>query len=113
MSETIKPCPQCDSPYGYFLKEECYACPEFSHQWNPDAIVEAIVLIVKDSYGNVLVDGDSVIVIKYLPVKGSSATIKGVTKVKSIRLSEGDHNISYKVEGFVSMALISEFVIKV
>ena len=47
----------------------CYACPEFSHEWNPDAIVEAIVLIVKDSNGNILVDGGSVIVIKYLPVR--------------------------------------------
>tara|TARA_B110000046_G_scaffold127947_1_gene134333 strand:+ start:386 stop:598 length:213 start_codon:yes stop_codon:yes gene_type:complete len=70
-------------------------------------------LIVKDSNGNVLVDGDSVIVIKYLPVKGSSATIKGVTKVKRIRLSEVDRNISCKAEGFGSMALKSEFVIKV
>ena len=69
----MKACPKCDSPYGCFLKEECYVCPECSHKWNPDAIVEATVLIVKDSNGNILVDGDSVIVIKDLPVKGSSA----------------------------------------
>jgi|TARA_B110000259_G_scaffold138102_1_gene155487 protein PhnA len=113
MSETIKPCPQCDSPYDYFLKKECYACPECSLQWNPDANVEAIVLIVKDSNGNVLVDGDPVIVIKYVPVKSSSTTIKRVTKVKRIRLSEVDHNISCKAEGFCSMALKSEFIKKV
>jgi protein PhnA len=112
MSETMKACPQCDSPYGYFLKEECYACPECSHEWNPDAIVEATVLIVKDSNGNILVDGDSVIVIKDLAVKGSSSPIKGGTKVKRIRLSEGDHNISCKIEGFGAMALKSEFVRK-
>ena len=109
----MKPYTQCDSPYGYSLNEVCYACQEFSHKWNPDAIVEATVLIVKDSNGNVLVDGDSVIIIKDLAVKGSSSPIKGGTKVKRIRLSEGDHNISCKIEGFGAMALKSEFVRKV
>ncbi len=112
MSEELKPCPVCESPYGYFLREHLYACPEWNHEWNPDDVVEEDTLIVKDANGNILQDGDSVIVIKDLPVKGASGPIKAGTKVKKIRLVEGDHNIDCKIEGFGAMALKSEFVKK-
>lgn len=69
--------------------------------------------LVKDSNGNLLEDGDSVIVIKDLPVKGAPKPIKAGTKVKNIRLAEGDHNIDCKIPGFGSMGLKSEFVKKV
>lgn len=112
MSDEMKPCPQCESQYGYFLKENLYACPECNHEWNPDEIIDEDVLIVKDSNGNLLNNGDSVIVIKDLPVKGASGPIKAGTKVKNIRLTDGDHNIDCKIDGFGAMALKSEFVKK-
>ncbi|UKJ09381.1 alkylphosphonate utilization protein [Solitalea lacus] len=108
----MKPCPQCGSPYGYFLNEELYACPECGHEWNPNELIEEGKLVVKDANGNLLQDGDSVIVIKNLPVKGASGPVKAGTKVKNIRLVEGDHNIDCKIEGFGAMALKSEFVRK-
>lgn len=112
MSEEMKACPQCESPYGYLKGEEIYACPECTHEWNPDEVMEENALVVKDANGNLLKDGDSVIVIKNLPVKGATAPIKAGTKVKNIRLSEGDHNIDCKITGFGAMALKSEFVRK-
>jgi len=112
MSEELKPCPQCESPYGYFLNENLFACPECSHEWNPTELAEVGTIEVKDANGNLLQDGDSVIVIKNLPVKGSPSPIKAGTKVKKIRLKEGDHNIDCKIDGFGSMALKSEFVKK-
>ncbi|POY37148.1 phosphonoacetate hydrolase [Solitalea longa] len=112
MSDEMKPCPQCSCPYGYSLSDQLYACPECGHEWNPEEIIEEGKLIVKDSNGNVLQDGDSVIVIKNLPVKGASGPVKAGTKVKNIRLVEGDHNIDCKIEGFGAMALKSEFVRK-
>ena len=112
MSEEMKPCPQCECPYGYQLKEEVYACPDCSHEWNPAAALEEDTLVVKDVNGNVLQDGDSVMVIKTLNVKGARGPLKAGTKVKKIRLTEGDHNISCKIEGFGAMALKSEFVKK-
>jgi protein PhnA len=112
MSEEMKPCPQCESPYGYFTGEQLYACPECGHEWNPEELIENETFVVKDSNGNILQDGDSVIVIKTLPVKGASGPIKSGTKVKNIRLTEGDHNIDCKIDGFGAMALKSEFVKK-
>ena len=112
MPTEMKPCPQCNSPYGYYLTEALYACPECGHEWNPDELLEESGLVVKDANGNLLQDGDSVIVIKNLPVKGASGPIKAGTKVKKIRLTEGDHNIDCKIDGFGSMALKSEFVKK-
>ncbi|MBN1116898.1 MAG: alkylphosphonate utilization protein [Bacteroidales bacterium] len=112
MSDEMKKCPQCKSPYGYFVREGVYACPECNHEWNPEELVDEDVLIVKDSNGNILQDGDSVIVIKDLPVKGASGPIKAGTKVKKIRLVEGDHNIDCKIDGFGAMGLKSEFVRK-
>lgn len=112
MSEEMKPCPQCKSPYGYSLGNELYACPECSYEWNPNEVIDEDALIVIDSNGNQLQDGDSVIVIKDLPVKGAKGPIKAGTKVKNIRLAEGDHNIDCKIDGFGAMALKSEFVRK-
>ncbi|MCL4153684.1 UNVERIFIED_CONTAM: hypothetical protein GTU68_044632 [Idotea baltica] len=108
----MKPCPKCNSPYGYSLGSEMYACPECGNEWNPTEKIEAVGLKVLDSNGNELVDGDSVIIIKSLPVKGAPKPIKSGTKVKNIRLTEGDHNIDCKIDGFGSMALKSEFVRK-
>ena len=68
--------------------------------------------IVKDANGNILNDGDAVTIIKDLKVKGSSSTLKIGTKVKSIRLVDGDHNIDCKIDGFGAMKLKSEFVKK-
>jgi len=87
-------------------------CPECGHEWNPTDIEEEAGLIIKDANGNVLSDGDAVVVLKNLPVKGASAPIKAGTKVKNIRLTDGDHNIDCKIEGFGAMALKSEFVKK-
>lgn len=112
MSDEMKSCPKCECPYGYYLNDDQYACPECSNEWNPNEVIEEDVLIVKDSNGNVLNDGDSVIVIKDLPVKGASGPIKAGTKVKKIRLVEGDHNIDCKIDGFGAMELKSEFVRK-
>lgn len=112
MSDEMKPCPQCKSPYGYSNGVELFTCPECSFEWNPNELIEEDTLVVKDSNGNILQDGDSVIVIKNLPVKGASGPIKAGTKVKNIRLAEGDHNIDCKIDGFGAMALKSEFVRK-
>ena len=89
-------------------------CPDCGFEWNPSENEVEIEpeLVVKDSNGNILADGDSVVIVKDLPVKGAPKPIKAGTKVKSIRLVEGDHNIDCKIEGFGSMALKSEFVKK-
>lgn len=112
MSEELKQCPKCSSPYGYAMGEEIYACPECGNEWNPSEVEEDSGLKVVDANGNVLQDGDSVVVIKDLPVKGAPKPVKAGTKVKNIRLTDGDHNIDCKIEGFGSMALKSEFVRK-
>jgi len=113
MSEEMKACPKCNSPYGYSLGDNLYACPECSHEWNPsEEVLEEAGLKVLDSNGTELHNGDSVIIIKNLPVKGAPKPIKAGTKVKGIRLTDGDHNIDCKIEGFGSMALKSEFVKK-
>ncbi len=112
MSDELKPCPKCNSPYGYPTSDALFACPECGHEWNPSEITEEASKIVLDSNGNPLANGDSVIIIKNLPVKGAPKPIKAGTKVKNIRIVEGDHNIDCKIEGFGSMALKSEFVRK-
>lgn len=112
MSDEMKPCPFCESPYGYALGDDRYECPECGQQWSPQEVALEGQLVVKDSNGNVLEDGDSVIVIKDLPVKGATGPVKAGTKVKNIRLTEGDHNIDCKIDGFGAMALKSEFVRK-
>lgn len=108
----MKSCPQCKSPYGYSLGNEIYACPECGNEWNPNENTEKDNSKILDANGNELSDGDSVIVIKDLPVKGAPKPIKSGTKVKNIRLTDGDHNIDCKIDGFGSMALKSEFVRK-
>lgn len=112
MSDEMKACPKCDSPYGYSLGNERYACPECGNEWNPTEKIKEEGLVVLDSNGNQLSDGDSVIITKDLPVKGALRPIKKGTKVKNIRLTDGDHNIDCKIDGFGSMALKSEFVKK-
>jgi protein PhnA len=90
-------------------------CPECGHEWNPaeaTTATEEAGLVVKDANGNVLADGDTVVLVKTLPVKGSSGPLKVGTKVKNIRLVEGDHNIDCRIEGYGAMALKSEFVKK-
>ena len=88
-------------------------CPECGHEWSKEAasVVEA-GLVVRDAHGNTLSDGDSVTVIKDLKVKGSSSVVKVGTKVKAIRLVDGDHNIDCRIEGIGEMKLKSEFVKK-
>ena len=112
MSDEMKPCPRCQSPYGYALGDDLYACPECDHQWNPNETIEEEQTKVLDANGNELQDGDTVIVIKDLPVKGAPKPIKAGTKVKNIRLTDGDHNIDCKIDGFGAMGLKSEFVKK-
>lgn len=105
-------CPKCNSEYTY-EDNGMFICPECAHEWNnAEPAHDADELIVKDANGNLLADGDSVTVIKDLKVKGSSSMLKIGTKVKNIRLVEGDHNIDCKIDGFGPMKLKSEFVKK-
>jgi protein PhnA len=106
-------CPKCNSEYTY-EDRGLFVCPECAHEWSAEteAATAQEGLLVKDSNGNVLSDGDTVTVIKDLKVKGSSSSIKMGTKVKNIRLVEGDHNIDCKIDGFGAMKLKSEFVKK-
>lgn len=110
MTET-PPCPECRSTFAYPTGHSLM-CPECGHEWNPDETVEEEVTLVKDAHGQVLRDGDDVVMIKDLAVKGAAKALKAGTKVKGIRLVEGDHNIDCRIEGFGAMALKSEFVKK-
>jgi protein PhnA len=112
MSEETKPCPQCEYPYAYAIDDTTYTCPDCNFEWSPNENQNAEAR-VKDSNDNLLQNGDAVVVIKDLPVKGFSKPIKAGTKVKNIRLVDGDHNIDCKIDGFGAMALKSEFVRKV
>ena len=107
-------CPKCNSEYTY-EDGNLLVCPECAHEWTPGLENENSEeqKVVKDSNGNVLNDGDAVTVIKDLKVKGSSSVLKQGTKVKSIRLVDGDHNIDCKIDGFGAMKLKSEFVKKI
>ncbi|MEH6939225.1 zinc ribbon domain-containing protein YjdM [Bacillus sp. JJ664] len=106
-------CPKCQSQYTY-EDGSLLICPECGHEWTLEQANENDeAKIVKDANGNVLNDGDSVTVIKDLKVKGTSLVVKIGTKVKSIRLVEGDHDIDCKIEGFGAMKLKSEFVKKI
>ncbi|MBL7790584.1 MAG: alkylphosphonate utilization protein [Chitinophagales bacterium] len=105
-------CPNCKSPDTYPI-DNLWNCTACFHEWDPkEEVAASDELIVKDSNGNLLQNGDSVIVIKDLPVKGSPKPVKAGTKVKNIRLTDGDHNIDCKIEGFGAMGLKSEFVKK-
>lgn len=111
MSDTLPPCPECSSTYTYQV-DALLTCPECGHEWQPDAPDEASADI-RDSVGNVLRDGDTVTVIKDLKVKGSSSVVKVGTKVRGIRLVDGDHDIDCKIPGIGQMGLKSQFVKKV
>lgn len=105
-------CPKCGSEFTY-EDGVMYVCPECAHEWSGEAASSADEQrVVRDANGNVLQDGDSVTVIKDLKVKGSSSVVKVGTKVKNIRLVEGDHDIDCKIDGIGAMQLKSEFVKK-
>ena len=111
MPDTL-PCPECRSSITYPTGTS-QMCAECGHEWNPEEVAAANApAVVKDANGNVLQDGDDVVVVKDLSVKGAPKAIKAGTKVRGIRLVDGDHNIDCKVDGFGAMALKSEFVKK-
>ena len=107
-------CPKCNSEFTY---EDglLYVCPECAHEWSREGSADSPSdePVYRDANGNVLQDGDTVTVIKDLKIKGSSSVVKVGTKVKNIRLVEGDHDIDCKIDGIGAMKLKSEFVKKV
>ncbi|WP_214878856.1 zinc ribbon domain-containing protein YjdM [Exiguobacterium sp. ERU653] len=106
-------CPKCQSSYVY-EDGPLLVCPECAYEWSPSEAVEAEAASqIKDANGNPLQNGDTVTVIKDLKVKGTSLVVKQGTKVKGIRLVEGDHDIDCKIEGLGAMKLKSEFVKKI
>ncbi|MBX8492631.1 alkylphosphonate utilization protein [Pseudomonas cichorii] len=112
---SLPSCPKCNSEYTY-EDGAMLVCPECAHEWSADgSSAESFedVKVIKDSTGNVLQDGDTITVIKDLKVKGSSLVVKVGTKVKNIRLVDGDHDIDCKIDGIGAMKLKSEFVRKV
>jgi protein PhnA len=114
MSE-FPPCPKCNCEYTY-PSDNLLICSECFHEWTLEEVENTgddfSDKKVIDSNGNELQNGDTVVVIKDLPVKGAPKPIKAGTKVKNIRLTDGDHNIDCKIDGFGSMSLKSEFVRK-
>lgn len=111
MSKEIR-CPKCQSEYTY-EQNEIMVCSQCFYEWDPSLVHVNKESIILDSNGNELKDGDSVIVIKDLPVKGASKPVKAGTKVKNIKLRPGeDHDIDCKIDGFGAMGLKSEFVRK-
>jgi protein PhnA len=112
MSQLPK-CPKCGSEYTY-EDRDLYVCPECAHEWAKGAVEENAEQkhVVRDAHGNELHDGDAVTVIKDLKVKGSSSVVKVGTRVKNIRLVEGDHDIDCKIDGIGPMQLKSRFVKK-
>lgn len=110
---TLPSCPKCQYEYTYEEGDE-FVCSDCGHRWNaaPEAAAVEEGFVVRDANGNVLADGDSVVMIKELKVKGAPMPLKAGTKVKNIRLVDADHNIDCKIDGFGAMALKSEFVKK-
>ncbi|MEW5902904.1 MAG: zinc ribbon domain-containing protein YjdM [Pseudomonadota bacterium] len=109
---SLPKCPKCNSEYTYEDGDN-YVCPECAHEWPKVAAAAAEeVKVYKDAFGNVLQDGDTITVIKDLKVKGSSLVVKVGTKVKNIRLVDGDHDIDCKIDGIGPMSLKTEFVKK-
>lgn len=107
-------CPKCGSEFTY-EDNSFLICPECAHEWakNTALEIDATARVIKDSNGVILADGDDITVIKDLKVKGSSLVVKVGTKVKNIRLVEGDHDIDCKVPGIGPMQLKSCYVKKV
>ena len=115
MSENVH-CPKCNSDITY-PEQNKMVCTQCFHEWDPNAVKVEVAESdntdkILDANGHELKDGDTVVIIKDLPVKGASKSIKSGTKVKNIRLKDGDHNIACKVDGFGPMDLKSEFVKK-
>lgn len=108
---TLPNCPKCSSEYVY-QDGNLLVCPECAYEFSAENLKEQEI-VIKDANGNVLKDGDTVTVIKDLKIKGTSSTVKVGTKVKNIRLCDGDHDIDCKIPGFGGMKLKSEFVKKV
>ena len=110
---TLPNCPLCGSDLTY-EDGNLLVCPVCAHEWsvNESAAAEPAERVWKDAHGNVLQDGDTVTLIKDLKIKGSSSVVKVGTKVKNIRLIDGDHDIDCKIDGFGSMQLKTEFVKK-
>lgn len=110
----LPPCPKCNSPYAY-QDQSMLICPECAYEWSPQAQVSEepeITKQVRDSNGNPLTEGDFVTLIKDLKIKGTSSVAKVGTKVKILRLVNGDHDIDCRIEGIGAMMLKSEFVKK-
>lgn len=107
-------CGECGSAYVY-QDGLLNVCPECAYEWPIDSVIgeDESTVVVRDANGNLLADGDSVTVIKDLKVKGTSSVVKVGTKVRSIRLTHGDHNIDCKIDGIGPMSLKSEYVKKV
>ncbi|WP_455476343.1 zinc ribbon domain-containing protein YjdM [Bartonella sp. B17] len=105
-------CPHCGSLYTY-EEGDNFVCPECAYEWPQKAESPSFIDVVYDANGNILTNGDSVIVIKDLKVKGAASILKSGTKVKNIRLVDGDHNIDCKISGIGQIGLKSEFVKKV
>ena len=111
--QNLPSCPQCTLENTY-LDSDNFICPDCGFEWSAAAAAETLdeaSKVIKDSNGNVLVDGDAVILIKDLKVKGSSTVLKKGTKVKSIRLVDGDHEVDCKMDGG-SFMLKAEFLKK-
>jgi protein PhnA len=110
---SLPKCPNCSSEYTY-EDGNMFVCPECAHEWPREAAAESAeqARVVRDAYGTVLNDGDSVTVIKDLKIRGSSSVVKVGTKVRNIRLVEGDHDIDCRIDGIGAMQLKSEFVKK-
>lgn len=111
---TLPACPQCQSEFTY-ADGALYICPECAHEWSAQAAeaAEETAKVWRDAAGNILQDGDTVTVIKDLKLKGGGGVVKIGTKVKNIRLVDGDHDIDCKIDGFGQMGLKTEFVKKV
>lgn len=114
----LPPCSKCSSPFTY-LDRALYVCPECGHEWSANDVASPATApepeplrVVRDSNGNVLQDGDTVTVIKDLKVRGATSSLKAGTKVRNIRIVDGDHDIDCKIDGFGAMQLKSEFVRK-
>ncbi len=106
------PCPKCGSQYTY-EQDHLQVCSQCFHEFDPNEM-PLDENQIKDAFGNILQNGDTVMVIKDLPVKGAQKPIRSGTKVKNIKLKpDNDHNIDCRIEGFGAVALKSEFVKKV
>lgn len=110
----LPPCPKCASEFTY-ESSAIFICPECAHEWSAEDMITTTdeAPAITDANGNPLEDGDTITVIKDLKVKGTSLVVKVGTKVKNIRLVDGDHDIDCKIDGIGAMKLKSEFVKKI